>query len=150
MVSREEKRRRMDLRRDTGTRELPVPPAPKPPGPTGEAYLEHFACLPCRKSFKRGTWAERPSDPFPDFLPCPDCGGLAICFGRKFKPPKRSDIPQWRKVRFLAENGFWFRSGLGAYPATLAEAREFVQTHKTGARKVDPQVWQEIESRIEW
>ncbi len=30
-------------------------------------------------------------------------GGL----GRKFKPPKRSDRVQWRKVRLLYEGGYW-------------------------------------------
>lgn len=53
---------------------------------------------------------------------------------RKFSAPKAKDIPQWKKVQYLVEHGFRFQSvreaesgQLVKYPATLEEAKAFVQ-----------------------
>ena len=89
-------------------------------------YLFPFACLTCRKSFRR-TSAPEVSE-----LTCPHCGGRAVRLNRKFKAPPRDDLTQWEKVRLLVEHGFRFATvydedGYSVpYPATLAEARAFV------------------------
>ena len=59
-------------------------------------------------------------------------------FGRHFKAPKKTDIKQWKKVKFLFDHGFFFqkiydqsRNGLNIpYPKTLEEAQEFVVKYK--------------------
>jgi hypothetical protein len=96
-----------------------------------------FACLDCRKSFKRPV---NPSEGIPTELPCPDCGEAAVNLGRHFKPPKRRDGRQWEKVRFLVEHGFRFqkiRTGSSGqsvpYPETLEEAKSFVVRYKDQA-----------------
>ena len=96
-------------------------------------YLWAFACLNCRKSFKR-TYSE-------DSKKCPHCGENAINLGRHFKPPKRSDDEQWEKVQFLIDNGFAFHKIYDdngehiPYPKTLSEAKEFVITYKNKSWK---------------
>jgi hypothetical protein len=116
------KQERMALRRDIGNRR-PSSPEQKVVGP---AYLFPYACFSCRKSFKRK---------FEDGLPnktCPNCGGVAIGLSRNFKAPASSDSGQWKKVEFLVEHGFRFYhqynvdGHLVPYPATLAEAKDFV------------------------
>jgi DNA-directed RNA polymerase subunit RPC12/RpoP len=100
---------------------------------TFPAYLILYACLECRKAFKRHNDADALT------MKCPDCGGSAHRTSRKFKPPKRSDLQQWEKVRFLLENGFRYlsvRDDSGRYtryPETLAEAREFVRKYRNQA-----------------
>ena len=89
-----------------------------------------FCCLDCRKSFKRAVQF----GDYPREFPCLECGGVSYNFGRHFKPPKKSNNSQWRKIRFLFDHGFRFqkirvpRSSVPSipYPATLEEARDFV------------------------
>jgi hypothetical protein len=74
--------------------------------------------------------------------PCPHCGGRAINLGRHFKPPKNSDVDQWKKVRYLVAAGFFFQRVRDAersrvpYPETLKDARAFVARY-------GPQAWLE-------
>ena len=106
-------------------------------GVTFPAYLVSYACLECRKAFKRHDQRDALT------LKCPECGGPAHRTSRKFKPPKRTDLAQWEKVRFLLEHGFRFFSvrdhdgRYTRYPNTLAEAHEFV-------RKYRDQAWEPI------
>jgi DNA-directed RNA polymerase subunit RPC12/RpoP len=101
----------------------------------GTPYHLSYACLDCRKSFKRLV---NPLDEVPEKLPCPDCGKPKINLGRHFKPPKKSDTKQWAKVKFLVEHGFRFQkiqvdSGhhdTVPYPESLEEAKEFVVKYK--------------------
>ena len=93
----------------------------------------HYACVACRRSFKRG--AQR----FELIKACPNCGANAIDVGRHFKPPRSTDLPQWEEVRFLLQHGFLFlhvsdpERGYVRYPETLAEARVFVERYKDQA-----------------
>lgn len=97
-------------------------------------YNMSFACLECRKAFKRHVDFGQVLDK----LTCPQCGRPAYNFGRHFKPPKQADSRQWQKVRFLFGHGFRFqkiRVGPGhhdtvPYPETLEEASEFVVKYK--------------------
>jgi hypothetical protein len=90
-----------------------------------------YACLSCRKSFKRpgGVGA-------PDERPCPQCRGPALNLGRHFRAPAIDDDQQWEKVTFLVRHGFRFAalydpsSGTRiGYPATLREAKDFVRRY---------------------
>jgi hypothetical protein len=95
-------------------------------------YSYAYACLPCRRSFKRpgGSGA-------PEQRPCPRCGAAAINLGRHFKAPPADDTEQWEKVAFLVSHGFPFHTlhdpdthlQVG-YPRTLKEARSFVRKYR--------------------
>lgn len=105
------------------------------PGPIAfPPYLISYACLTCRKAFKRHN------DPDALTMACPECGGSAHRTSRKFKPPRRTDVRQWEKVRFLLEHGFRFFSVRDSdgkyvqYPKTLEEARTFVELYRRQAR----------------
>ena len=104
-------------------------------------YNFAYACFDCRKSFKRALDNVDPKD-YPKTMVCPDCGGDAVCLGRHFKPPKRSDHKQWAKVSFLWENGFRFQkirpnpNSIESipYPQTLEDAKSFVLDYADYAR----------------
>lgn len=110
-------------------------------------YHKAFACFDCRKSFKRAVNLAKTQ---PNKLVCPNCGGIAVNLGRHFKPPKTSDIEQWKKVKFLFDHGFHFQKipvfdpnnshiiiGSVPYPDTLEQAKEFVKKYKQFASYLD-------------
>lgn len=116
MVKKEEKARRMELRKELGNRVV-EPPAPDPKGPN---YLVAHACFDCKKSFK--IW------PRDEAAACPDCGNEIHWMGRSFRSPKKTDIQQWRKVKLLYAYGFRF-VGSGSWPPLperLQEVEQFV------------------------
>ena len=122
MAFNEEKYRKMELRKATGTR---VIKAPKPPL-KGADYTMAFACVACRTSNKR-HFIGPPCD-YPSSMECPVC---------------KNDASQWKKVEYLIEHGFFFqkiRPIKGSYesipyPKTLADAKVFVVKYKQYARK---------------
>ncbi|WP_430457966.1 hypothetical protein [Rheinheimera sp.] len=103
-------------------------------------YNMAFACLSCRKSFKRefNLAEEKPKE-----LKCPECGGVAHNLGRHFKAPKKNNLKQWQKIAFLLEHGFRFQKicieensiETVPYPETLEAAKEFVVKYKNYAIK---------------
>ena len=123
-----DKQSRMELRKKAGYRELPKPQV-KYQGPE---YSMSFACCECRTSNMR-QFNLAPCD-YPETIECPICNGVAVNLGRHFKPPKKSDLAQWKKVKFLIEHGFLFQKirtiknsyESVPYPETLAQAKEFV------------------------
>ena len=86
-------------------------------------YNIAFACLVCRKSFKRCCDEIKT---LPEKLTCPECGGDSFNCGRHFKAPKQADVRQWEKIKYLLEHGFRFQKIGVPYPETLKEAKEFV------------------------
>ncbi len=118
-----EKTRRKALR---PPRQLPPPVAPALQV-TFPKYLVPYACIRCRKSFKRKSDPELPSKP------CPHCRGIAIRLYRHFKAPPMNDLQQWKKVAYLIQHGFRFYHQYDEdgrcvpYPETMAEAKEFVR-----------------------
>ncbi|KAA9001095.1 hypothetical protein FJU30_07510 [Affinibrenneria salicis] len=100
-----------------------------------QRWLLPHVCFICRKAYRKppAVAARR----------CPQCGGAMTGLSRKFATPARSDIRQWKKVQYLVEHGFFFQSvyrlseGGGyckvAYPASLADAREFVRLYAAQA-----------------
>jgi len=132
-----DKQSRMELRRKVGLRDLPKPQVKI----LGPEYAMSFTCLNCKTSNMR-HFDKAPCD-YPDTMECPICNGVAVNLGRHFKPPKKSDDAQWKKVKYLVEHGFVFqtiyeqRDDSGyykvSYPRSLAEAKEFVAKYKDKA-----------------
>lgn len=118
----------MELRRKAGLRDLPKPQV-KYQGPR---YSMSFACCECRTSNMR-QFDVAPYN-YPKTIECPICKGVAVNLGRHFKPPKKSDLVQWKKIKLLIEHGFVFQKIRTTknsyesvpYPETLAQAAEFV------------------------
>ena len=112
----EEKARRMELRKQNGTRGY----GRDSPLPKGPAYLVAHACFSCRRTSKVASRD--------DELACPECGGTYYYMGRTFRAPKKRDDEQWRKVQRLYAYGFRF-FGTGrepALPERLNEVDQFV------------------------
>ena len=86
-------------------------------------WLSAFACFACRKSFKR------PRDALNLVRKCPNCDGVAVDLGRKFKPPSNDDLAAWKVVQFLYENGFPFFSIGKSYPSTIEAAKDFIEAN---------------------
>jgi predicted amidophosphoribosyltransferase len=99
---------------------------------TAQAFRFPFVCFSCRKSFK---YPESEAGRI-----CPQCRSPLEKLGRKFSAPPSGNKEQWDKVEFLVKNGFRFytvyeqiKPGVlmaVKYPATLQEARSFVEKHK--------------------
>lgn len=124
------------------------------PGPGQQ--LTKFACLDCRRVFKRPVEdIGKRSAPRPiEIRRCPGCGGDAYLMGSDFRAPPRDDRKAWDVVSVLVRAGLpYFRvyqtmpiaelaaSGIptkgvlaasyrvGEYPTTMAEAHAFVALH---------------------
>ncbi len=83
--------------------------------------LTKFACLACRKVFKRPADATRKT--------CPHCHDEARRVGSDFKAPSKSDVKSWEVASFLIRSGFpFYRLGV-AYPTTLADAQTFIDRY---------------------
>ena len=90
-----------------------------------KAALTKFACIDCRKIFKRPADASRRT--------CPHCGNEARRVGSGFKAPAISDAKAWEVASFLIARGFpYYRLGF-AYPTTMVDAEAFVALHANKA-----------------
>ncbi len=95
-------------------------------------YKDHYVCFACRKMFRQPSQRKtRPafgSDKSPAFA-CPQCGTNMSNMGKDFKPPRQSNVKQWRKVQALYKGGFrfgfWQCGGSGRAPAQLREVKAF-------------------------
>ena len=75
-----------------------------------------FACLDCRKVFKKhkykqsnaGEWTEADYE-----VVCPQCHGKMFETGSAFKPPKVIDVKEWEKLRPLFNSGYKFHPDFG-------------------------------------
>jgi hypothetical protein len=74
----------------------------------------HWVCLPCRFSAKHSSPTR-----------CPLCRTDMVDLGPDFRPPRKGNSNQWRKVELLVEAGVRFGSCCdhGYCPQTLAEAK---------------------------
>jgi len=131
MTTKEEKQRRMTLRRKTGNRKIPETPKSY----RGPEYLVAHACFICRKSYKL---AQRDGG-----TPvCPECSGQLNEMGRSFKVPPNKNIEQWEKVEALYKHGFRFYSfrsypDAPPLPEKLSEVETFVKNNPNHPFKVD-------------
>lgn len=128
----EEKHRRMEIRKTTGTRVI-SPPQPSPLH-RGPEYLVAHACFICRKSYKRRV---EDSDRSHN---CPECNNEMYEMGRSFKVPKSNDTKQWKKVQLLYAEGFRF-VGSGYHegeslPKSLSEVEAFLSRNPVHPLKV--------------
>ena len=78
---------------------------------------QHIICFTCRTSLKGmgGTG-----------FPCTICGTPLVNMGRDFKPPKKNNLKQWRKVFLIYQKGYGFGRWRGwkhLTPRTLSEAK---------------------------
>lgn len=98
--------------------------------------LTPYTCFSCLSTYKR------PFDQQIYVRKCPKCSNHAVQMDIRFKPPKKSDIQQWKKVKFLVEHGFYFQKIYRKendlwcrerYPQTLEQAKEFVIEFKDQA-----------------
>jgi len=103
MSPRFSKADRMELRRETGFREMPAPSGPQPRA-KGPRYLVAHACFSCRLSFKRAARQDGTS------AQCPTCGNPMAEMGRGFKAPLRRSTDKWKAAQLLYEAGFRFPS----------------------------------------
>lgn len=99
-----------------------TPPPAQKGGQAATAYLHHYACFRCRKSFKRASHTEA-------VLPCPECAGPSIGLTRKFRPPRQADEKRWKTVEALVRHGFLFWSLGEPYPDALRDVPAFAARH---------------------
>jgi DNA-directed RNA polymerase subunit RPC12/RpoP len=98
--------------------------------------LVPYTCFQCRSTYKR---------PFQKGLfyrKCPSCSSQSVMMDVRFKPPRKRDDKQWKKVEHLAQNGFYFQKVYlkngsvwqrQSYPKDLKQAKEFVVKFKDQA-----------------
>lgn len=131
--------------------------------PRADEQLHKFACLTCRRVFKRrvtGTGRRNHARPI-DVRVCPSCGGEAFLMGANFRAPPRADKAAWRVVEMLVRAGFAYAnfyvplslSRLGhpktrypailsasskvcRFPTDLAGARAFIERYRAFAQPI--------------
>ncbi|MGL5806127.1 MAG: hypothetical protein ACRC2R_02720 [Xenococcaceae cyanobacterium] len=131
MSRKEEKQRRMEIRREINNRQVRRNSSLHHSYP----YLGSHACFNCQKSFKLSYKKEHI---------CPECSSAVYLMGRAFKTPKRGDSEQWKKVQKLYALGFRFHSYDKDYeplPEHLREVDRFVErnpNHELRIAESDP------------
>ena len=131
--------------------------------PAAGEQLTKFACLDCRRVFKRPV-ADIGKRNWPrpvEVRRCPSCGSDSYLMSSDFRAPPRDDLKAWEVAAFLTRAGLpYFRlseevslSALGhpgkrpkgivgvsvriaPYPETMAEARAFVEQYRHLAQPV--------------
>lgn len=124
--------------------------------------LTKFACLDCRRVFKRAiSHTAKRNLPRPiEVRRCPSCGGDAYLMSSDFRAPRRDDLGRWKIVACLVRAGLpYFKlfepvplnvlfdhpalrpKGLISaaikvepWPETMAEALAFVARHRDKAQ----------------
>ena len=132
MVGKDEKRRRMQIRKNVGNRPLSdeaLKATGKIPKQRFPDYLVAHACFNCRKSFKYAV-EDKYSVSYSKL--CPQCGTDLFLMGRSFEAPKKSDKKQWLKVEKLRRAGFMFHTNtyeMAGYPKKLGEVDLFLRNN---------------------
>ena len=72
------------------------------------SYNLHYACFSCRKMFNEPSYLRRfdRKGLGVDAITCPECRMPMRNMGKEFKPPRRGNIRQWRKVELLYQRGY--------------------------------------------
>jgi len=87
--------------------------------------LTKFACLDCRRVFKRPADATQKT--------CPRCAGVTYRTGSDFRPPAATDKSGWAVAAYLIFSGLpYYRIG-EKYPTTMREAKQFVEQNASAA-----------------
>jgi hypothetical protein len=104
-----------------------------------KVYSMPFACLDCRKVFKKpryelgraGTWESIDQERI-----CPQCGMKLIETGMAFKAPKQTDIKAWERLAQLFRSGYRFNPDFGdPFEEPVAEKRPRPRVPKSEFRK---------------
>ena len=122
MTRKEEKNRRMNIRRRLGNRTLPgFQPPVRAKGP---AYRLTYVCFNCRTSFKY--------IPIENFRYCDDCDEQLAEMGRSFRVPSKSQNRQWKKIEMLFNAGerFWSYGRSEKIPNTIRETKNYVKKYR--------------------
>ncbi len=114
-------------------------------GQKKQKYMHAYACIDCRKVFKREI--KLPIADQDRIRVCQNCGQNAYNVGRKFHAPKMSDDKAWKLTIFLIRNGFPFQTVYdrnvngtlqnASYPKTLADAGAFVEKYREQAIHIE-------------
>lgn len=121
-------------------------------------YKEKFACFYCRKMFRQTHPVELHHSMRKDaegkrLALCPECRRPMKDMGLDFKPPRQSDVRQWKKVEVLFGLGYAYHScgcsGPGPRPATLKDVPTFLEAQKQERAAWDRQQenWARAEER---
>jgi DNA-directed RNA polymerase subunit RPC12/RpoP len=91
------------------------------------AYKPQYACFGCRKAFKRRLHADVDPDGEWRAPRCPECGGEVVSMGVGFRPPRRQQVGQWRRLAALAAEGATFLCCGGAkQPRSALDFQQFL------------------------
>lgn len=77
----------------------------------------NFACVKCRKVFKKRTYNQEVDGswtPIDHESTCPQCGAKMYETGTAFKAPKMTDKRGWERLVPLFESGYRFNPGFGS------------------------------------
>jgi hypothetical protein len=103
-----------------------------------------YACVSCRYAAKQ-TYK------------CPHCHEPMRFMGKAFKPPKRSNISQWRKVEMLVAHdmrfGYCSCHRLTRSLRTLSEAKNKVAARRSAHKnyaKIEDVRTKQIQRRLAW
>ncbi|MFI5722182.1 hypothetical protein [Streptomyces cyaneofuscatus] len=95
-------------------------------------YKLHFACVPCRVSFKRHFAGDREQ-------PCPNCGRALVCAGHDFAPPPRRNAAAWAAVSAVLAAGLRYEGlepcGCGRRPRYRPRTRADVRARRIVAAR---------------
>lgn len=96
----------------------------------GNGGKRHFACFPCRKSYKQPGSSEWGMTGEARPFPCPGCGKLMRDLGSDFKAPRQRDVRRWLTVEILDGLGIGYHPGCcdgpGYRPAELTQVEQFL------------------------
>ncbi|WP_309051398.1 hypothetical protein [Streptomyces sp.] len=91
----------------------------------------HYACVPCRVSFKRLPRAAG--------HPCPRCARPMVCAGRDFAAPRRRDRKAWSVVGVVLAAGLRYEGfeacGCGREPKFRPRTRAQVRARRVVAAR---------------
>ncbi len=104
-----------------------------------------FTCIPCRFSAKQTST-------------CPHCRGPMIYMGKAFKPPRKTNDSQWRKVEMLVDHDVRFGYCSCHRPRrkifkSLSDAKDFVGKRRSDKKDYadNPSVSdKQAKKRIAW
>lgn len=103
-----------------------------------------YTCIPCRYSAKQTDL-------------CPYCHQAMRCMGKAFKPPRKSNHSQWKKIELMVQHSQYFgycKCCLRAKPRTLSEAKSLYKSRRSQNRHysdVDRSIRdKQIARRLKW
>ncbi|MFG2429529.1 hypothetical protein [Streptomyces sp. NPDC048590] len=98
-----------------------------------KSYKLHYACVPCRVSFKR-----HPAS-VPEGHRCPRCSGPVLCAGHDFAAPRRRNTKAWTVVAAVLGAGLRYEGlepcGCGRRPEFRPRTRAQLRARRIAAAR---------------